>query len=532
MTRTGALQRRLRLGACLAAAGLAGAGTAVASADAPWIIAEPTVVTAAVEHVGDIVVVSGGRLELDGVPQPGFRLTGNLLVAGTGEVVMRSSVVRIMSAYNGQFFVAAGDQGLVSISSCDYRVPNGVQHGIIAAGAGTVSIADTDFDFVQFLVAEGGTLTAERLTGEFEVLLQEAGTLTLRDIPRVPGAGVLWVWPEFPAGSKAVYTPPMPGYVESWSFPPPGATGFSQHCVMERCEARLWPFLVRAGSDLTVRDVPEGNWVVIGLHMPNDAVVDGLVNGLTYAEHDAGFADRRLVLENASVDTWNFYPQAEATVLFRDCLLGEILAMESSKVTLERTTIDGSGGYFGVEGSAVVEATDSVFTCTVQVSDGGTATLRRSRLLPYPVDTTGQYTRFGAHDDGRLLLDTSQATSTPVIGGSGLIAVAGVLDPPAAPPGPALSLDLLGWAALYTLDPGLLPLRWRLEAATTGTGSEVLGSGEGNVEGGPLGRWTGSDPRRVWELRIVLRDGRGRELVSRTQVPAAGLARRRLSGAR
>jgi len=523
---------RRRTGVATAALALALASVARAGAADPWVIAEPTVIDAAIEHVGDIVVVSGGRLELDGVPQPGFRLTGNLLVAGTGEVTMRSSVVRIMSAYHGQFFVAAGERGSLSIENCDYRVPNGVQHAIIAAGQGTVSIVDTDFDFVQLLVAEGGTFTAERLTGEFEVLLQEAGRLTLRDIPRVAGAGVLWVWPEFPAGSSAIYTPPMPGYVESWSFPPPNATGIGQRAVMERCETRLWPMLVRAGSDVTVRDVPEGNWVVIGLYMPHDAVVDRLANGLTYARHDAGFADRRLVLENASVDTWNFYPQADATVRFRDCLLGEILAMDHSHVTLERTTIDGSGGYFGVEGSAVVEATDSVFTCTVQVSDSGTATLRRSRLLPYPFDASGQYTRFGAHDDGRLLLDASEATSTPMVGGSGLVAVAGLLNPPARPPGPAETVDFLGWAALYTLDPGLLPLEWRLEAVAAGADPEVLGSGEGNVEGGPLGSWTGADPRRPWELRVVLRDGRGRDLVSRTQVPPAGLARRRLAGAR
>ena len=49
--------------------------------------------------------------------------------------------------------------------------------------------------------------------------------MVLADIPRESGAGSIWVWVEFPAGSEAEYSPPMPGYIESWSFPPVGATG-------------------------------------------------------------------------------------------------------------------------------------------------------------------------------------------------------------------------------------------------------------------------------------------------------------------
>ena len=37
--------------------------------------------------------------------------------------------------------------------------------------------------------------------------------MVLEDIPRVPDEGKIWVWVEFPAGSVAEYSPPMPGMV-------------------------------------------------------------------------------------------------------------------------------------------------------------------------------------------------------------------------------------------------------------------------------------------------------------------------------
>jgi hypothetical protein len=502
---------------------------AAVGAAEPWVITQPVTITAPMRWSGDIVVASGGRLEIRDVAAPGFELTGNLLVVGNGELTVSGSAFRVLSAYHGQFFVAAAERGRITVADSDYRVPAGVQHAIMALGESVVELRDTDFGSNQLLAGDHATLDARRLDGDFEVLLQHAARLTLADIPRTPGKGALWVWPEFPAGSTAVYTPPLPGAVAHWTFPPPGASGIDQQCTMERCVARLWPFLVRAGSDLTVRDVPESNWVVIGVHLPADAEIAALRNGETYTAHELDLADRRLRLENATVDTWNFYPQADARVTFRDALLGEILAMERSEVALERVTIDGSGGYFGIEGDAVVEAHDSVFTCDVQVSDRGTGSFRRCRLLPYPGDATGAWTRFGAHDDGRLLLDASEATSTPTVGGRGAIAVAGIADAPAFAPPLGHTAKLHGWAALFTLDPALLPLQWRLEAVATGRAPVLLGVGSGNVEGGPLGTWSDAEPWRAWTLRVVLADAIGRALVGLTEVAPLARVRGRLA---
>jgi hypothetical protein len=499
------------------------------AADPPWIISQPTTVTAPMD-VGDVIVVDGGSLTVTGVPEPGFRLSGNLFVVGHGEVRLADSVVQVMSVYHGQYAVAATENGRITIERCDYRVPTGVQHALVAMGSGSVTITDTTFVFVQFLATGHGSLTAERLDGTFEVILQEPATITVTDIPRTPGSGSLWVWPEFPAGSTAVYSPPLPGFIESWSFPPAGSSGIGQSCRLTRCQVEFWPMLVREGSDLTVRDVPPENWIIIGLHLPNSTSISGLFDGTTYGNLQLSLPDRRLVLERATVRTWNLYPQGTAAVQVRDSKIGELLAMDASSARLDSVEVDGSGGYFGANGTATIEAYDSTFTCDVQASASATIQIHDSQLLPYPTDTTGAFTHFGAYDDARLLLDATPATSTARLAGRGVVAGTFLANPPAHPPAVGTERPLYGSVVLYSLDPMVAAFSWRLEAQGPGLSPpQLLGQGQGNVENRLLGIWTGADTRADYELRIVITDGLARTLIVPHAVPGLHVPRRHLA---
>ncbi len=521
---------RLTACACLAFVLPPVPAVSAAAAGPPWIITTPVTVTAPMD-VGDVVVADGGSLTVTGVQDPGFRLAGNLLVVGHGRVVLADSVVQVVSVFHGQYAVMASDESTLIVERCDYRVPNGVQHAIIATGSSHVTITDTNFPSVQLIANAQGALDAERLDGSFEVILQEPASITLADIPRTSGQGSLWVWPEFPPGSTAVYSPPLPGPIASWSFPPPGSTGIAQSCRITRCVVKLWPMLVREGSDLAVRDVAPQNWVVIGLHLPNDAVLSGLVDGKTYRNLQLPLADRRLVVENAAIRTWNLYPEGTAAVRVSDSTIGELLAMGDSSARVDRVTVDGSGGYFGADGGATVEAYASTFTCDVQVSASATISLHGSRALPHPFDPTGALTRLGAYEDGRLLLDASTVATTPKLAGRGVIAGVWIANPPAYPP--AGDLPLVGTLALSSLDPTTAAFAWRLEAQEEGADAvRLLGRGRVAVDDALLGTWSGADPHAAYELRTVLTDGLGRDLTATTFVPRIRVPRLHLDPAR
>lgn len=512
---------------------------AAGSADDPWYISTEVTVTQPMD-VGNVILVGNGRLVVDGVPDPGLRITGNLWATGNSAVLLEDSVIQFMSTYHGQYSLAATDHASVEIAGCDYRVPNHVQHALVAAGDSIIEVHDTDFGDVQLLVGDSGTLRAHSLDGHFETLLTGAGRLELADIPRDPGGGDLWVWPEFPEGSEAVYSPPMPGFVESWDFPPADATGIPQSCHLERCVVKLWPMLVWNGCRLTLRDIPEGNWVVVGLHLPTSAVVRGLVNGTSVQSGELPLADRTVILDNASIDTWNLYPESRAVqppsavlngappprVVIRDSVVGEVLTFGDASTILERTTVDGSGGYFGASGSAHVSAYKSTFTCTVQASGSSTIELHSCTVEPYPGDTTGDFTRFGAYDDARLFADqTPVLKPTPALGGNGLIAVTWIQDPPASPPPPGSPVTLHGIAALFSLPSGPAPGHWRLEAQSRRSHTvHLLGQGDtGGESGMELGTWEGADPRSTYSLRLVVTDGWGRGLVGSQDVRGTGL---------
>jgi len=506
--------------ALLLACALAAAATVppLKTSGEPWIIDGPVVIHDPIS-VGDVIIVAGGSLHVVGVPEPGLQVAGNLWAIGNGELVLEDSVVQFLSTYHGQYALAAVEQARARISGCDYRVPNGVQHALFAAGSAELTVEDTDFGDVQILAAGTSQATVQRLTGNFEVIVQDAAVMGLADIPRAGGEGSIWVWVEFGPGSQATYSPPMPGWVEAWSFPPPGASGVPQTIEVERCEARLWPMLVREGSRLELSDIAEDNWVAVGLHLPADAAISELHNNAWYDDLTLPLRDRELRLVNAAIDTWNLYPQADASVVISDCTVGEILGMGDAEVSVRRTTIDGSGGFFGARDRSRIVVEESLVTCTVEASQEATIELHSSEARPYPIDPTGAWTRFGAYDRGRLLADQTPVLTTPALGGEGLIAVSYIFDPPDHPPAPGVALELHGIAAQFSLSDQLVPGSWRLEADPVGGAPEVLGSGEGNVEEGLLGVWRDAIPWQSYQLRIVLTDRSGRALSGRRPVP-------------
>jgi len=507
-------------------------GASLATAEEPWIIVDDVVITEPTE-VGDVIIAASGSLTVTGVPEPGLRVTGNLWAVNSGRIVLEDSVIQFMSTYHGQYALAAAEKATVEIDGCDYRVPNSVQHGIVIVGDAQLTVTDTDFgDLQQLLTANNGRIRAERLNGHFEVIVQHDSQMELMDIPRDPEAGDLWVWVEFPSGSEAVYTPPMPGFIDSWSFPPPGATGILQNIQMERCEAKLWPMLVREGSTLTLRDIPEDNWIVVGLFLYQSAQVSNLINDLTYADERLAIGTHDIRLENTSIDTWNLYPNDDARVQVRDSLLGEILSMGSSRVDMWNTTIDGSGGFFGARDASTIVAWDSLFTCTIEATQKSTIELHRSQVEPYPSHPSGDWTRFGAYDEGRLLADHTPVNTTPALGGSGLIAVTFLANPPANPPGPGSPADLSGYVAQFSADETLIQGGWRIEAVPLAGGpSQLVSTGTENVEDGSLGQWSSSDPEHDQVLVFELTDGWNRTLEGRWRVRGINPRHRRTLGA-
>jgi len=148
-------------------------------------------------------------------------------------------------------------------------------------------------------------------------------------------------------------------------------------------------------------------------------------------------------------------------------------------------------------------------TATVEASQQSLLALRSSRVLPYPADPTGAFTRFGAYDDGRLLADHTEVRTTPTAAGRGVVAAVWV-EPERWPPEPGQPLALRGTIGMWGgVDaPGLE--RWTLEAVD-GLGRRTpLAAGGAPVEEQTLATWPGaaSSPRPRLVVHLVDRVGR------------------------
>ena len=480
-------------------------------------------------EVGDVFVAWGGSLTVRDLPEPGLRVTGNVYAVGNASIRFEGSVIQFMNAYHGQYFLAGIETSSIEVIDCDYRIPNQVQHALLIFDDGQLVVEDTDFGDVQLISAGDAHLSASRLNGNFEVLVQDDSTMELSDIPRTTGEGRIWVWVEFPSNSVSEYTPPMPGFIPHWTFPPAGSVGIEQSVLVDRCEVMLWPMLVREDSLLTLRDIPEENWVIVGLYLPESVAIESLINDRHHVSTQLVF-NQEINLVNASIDTWNLYPQLDARILVRDSVLGEILSFGRSQVRVERTTIDGSGGFLGARDDSQIVLWDSTVTGTIEATHDSTIELHDSVADPYPLDTTGAFTRFGAYDRGRLLADQTPVNTTPALGGDGVIGISFVL-PPEHPP--AEPFELFGSIGLFSLAGGPVLESWRLEAVPRRAGHAVpIDEGDSNVEEGEIAVWSDADPGLDYLLRTALTDSWGRTLVGWVKVRGDGPSSRGGGGRR
>ncbi len=483
----------------------------------PWVITGNETITEPME-VGDVIVAQSGSLVVDGVPAPGFVLSGNLWAIDDAVVQLRDSVIRFASTYHGQYTLVGIDRARVVVEGCDYRVTEGIQHGLVVSGDATLGIRQSQFNSIQLVAGGAASLAAEATDGFFEIILQDSAVIALEDIPRTPDAGSLWVWVEIPSGGRVSYSPPMTGMVDSWSFPPANAAGIPSRCQLTRCHVQLWPMLVWNDSTLELRDIAEDNWVVVGLHLPTSTAIRGLSNGLSAVDTTLPLEDHPIRLINASVDTWNLYAWNDAEIEIRDSHLGEILAFEDSHVIVRHSLIDGTGGYLGTTDRSVMELWGSTTTCTVQAVGESTLEMHGCTALPYPNDPTGDWTRFGAYDSARLLADHTPVETTPALGGAGVIAVTWIANP--IPRLPSVPIDLHGTLALFGLEEAPTMASWQLWERPGRTGSpRLLEEGFANIEQDLLATWMPAIDGQRHRLEMVIVDSEGRAVRGVRTVP-------------
>lgn len=308
-----------------------------------WIIGQDdpnqiVEVNAPMRYDGDIIIVNDGQLI---VRRTDFTLNGDLQIAGNGRAQFVDASLTIVQDYSYEHEAIVAQNGLLDLEHVAFQASGqSWSVGLVGEASYRLSHSTITDGFITTAAFESASIHVDhtKTAGEFLCFGDNPASFSTSD--------VVLFWLVLPDSSIVDSTLPEDSLLVDWSFPDESAHGIPYSAKIDSCTSVQWGLISRTGSTATFRNT---HFRVIGLYFesPDSLAVDGMVNGSTHVDDIVPAADRTLHLINSSVDTWNFYTALSAKLSLDNCIFGEALAMDSSKVTILNSVCDGSGGYIG-----------------------------------------------------------------------------------------------------------------------------------------------------------------------------------------
>lgn len=335
---------------------------------------------------GPIIVLQDGVLIFD---HANATILGDLFVIGRGQVWVDSSTLFFPQQYFYQRSILVVDTTVLNIqnSTLDY---GGMSHNFIAYGHAQVTLNNVHqadwttagiYDHANFF-CDGNNLGGEYIcTGNSTVHFRNTSTLLVWH--HLPDSAV--IQHQFPTG------PTIPAY--TFNNQQPGIQGVGYTVQLDSCSDVMWAIMPENGSDVTLSN---STIRAIGLwfNRGDSVSISGLVNNSNYSNFIAPLADRNLNLINTQLQTWSVYLFDSSQATISGCILGEVGAMGTSRITTNGFYCDGSGGYFWSSESGITFASNVSVATSVRsekngimvfgygsVNSGGAAAVGQSLLV-------------------------------------------------------------------------------------------------------------------------------------------------------
>jgi hypothetical protein len=324
---------------------LTGENQVVSSAQqkAEWIIGQDNPdqiveITTPMHYEGDITIVNNGKLV---VRQTSFTLNGDLTILGTGQALFDNANLFIVQNYSYEHQAILAQRGILSLDHVEF------QSGGHSWSVGLVG--ESSYNLAHCKISEGFITTAAFESADISVDHTETAGEFLcfgdNDVS-FSNSDLVLFWLVVPDSGVVDTSLPKDSLLTNWRFPDANAVGIPFTAQIDSCTSVLWGLISRTGSQAVFRDT---DFRVIGLYFesPDSLALNNVTNGSSHLDDEIPAADRSLRLVNSSVDTWNFYTAKNAILNLENCIFGEVLAMDSSKISILNSVCDGSGGYIG-----------------------------------------------------------------------------------------------------------------------------------------------------------------------------------------
>jgi hypothetical protein len=307
---------------------------------------ETRVITGDYRHTGRVIVVNRGTLLLD---HARFQLEGDITVCDFGRLVVQGGTFSVVQRYAYQYNAAVFNGAEIDFESTLVSY-NGQSWGNGLTDSARFRVRDSRLTngFTTLSVTARSRVDYERNDFASEFVICDSSQVNLAN------CDTALLWFTLPNGSELYYGfPNAETTITHWEFHDsiPAIMGFGYRVRLDTVQGVMWGLFPRFGSVAVVRDSRLRACGVI-FDRSDSVGLSGFANNRHYGDELIPLPDRNLRLVNVDLGAWNFYPYCRTRFVVESSVFGELLASDSTRVTMQNCICDGSGGYVGMSGNS------------------------------------------------------------------------------------------------------------------------------------------------------------------------------------
>jgi len=341
---------------------------------------------------GNITIVNQGVLN---ITEADFRLDGDIYIAGSGQMNVTGSSFTVVQEYIYEHSAIILDNAKLIFEHVEFR-SNGQSWSIGAAGQAeyTMQYSNVEDGFITCGLLENAKAVIHECEtpGEFLCFGQSSVSFTDSDF--------LLMWLVLPENSSVDLALPGDSLVTDWAFSDQlsGIDGTDWEASINNCTHVMWGLISISGSEAVFRDT---DFRTIGLMFshPDSINMSNITNQSVHADETIRVEDRDLRLIDCTVQTWSVYGSVKAIVGIQNCILGEIMAMDTSRIWVDNSICDGSGGYASTFQNGFMVFTSSLIRSQLIARNTGVLVAAMSSILGTDIDADEEAIMFLANTD-------------------------------------------------------------------------------------------------------------------------------------
>ncbi len=309
---------------------------------------------------GDIEIYNQGILNLDNAD---FKINGDIFISGQGQLEAHGGSFTIIQAYIYEHQAILTDNAKLTFSQIDFQ-SSGQSWSMAQIGNSEYILKDSEISdgFITVVLLENSSarITNTKTPGEFLCFDNNSIEFSHSDF--------LLQWLVLPDSSTVDTSLPDDSLVVDWQFSvaEPHIENISYSLKIDSCTNVMWGLISMTGSESIFRDT---KFRTIGLMFtdPDSLVVSNITNESSHLNEVVNIPDRTLQLINCDVHTWSFYPSRNSKLTVNNCIFGELISQDSSRVIIDNSVCDGTGGYLGAFHNSQLIVVRSLISSSCQV---------------------------------------------------------------------------------------------------------------------------------------------------------------------